>query len=151
MYLLRQELSEDEDEAHQIVHRSKAFTVIKGQLYRESVTGVAQRCVTPEEGRMILNDIHSGTCGHHASSRTIMAKACRAGFYWPRANEMAKDIVDKCAGCQFYSNMSHKPESALEDYSTRLAICRLGVGYGWTLENRQKWFHSPACWSRQVH
>nr|XP_040244154.1 uncharacterized protein LOC120963554 [Aegilops tauschii subsp. strangulata] len=41
-YLLRQELLEDEVEACQIVRRSKTFTVIKGQLYRESVTGVAQ-------------------------------------------------------------------------------------------------------------
>jgi hypothetical protein len=41
-YLLRQELQEDEVEARQIVRRSKAFTVINGQLYRESVTGVAQ-------------------------------------------------------------------------------------------------------------
>ena len=27
---------------------------------------------------------------------------------------MAKEIVDKCEGCQFYSNMSHKPASALK-------------------------------------
>ena len=87
---------------------------MKGQLYRESATGVSQKCITPEEGQMILNDIHSGTCGHHASSRTIVAKAYRAGFYWPRANETAKEIVDKCEGCQFYSNMSHKPASALK-------------------------------------
>ncbi|XP_020174171.1 uncharacterized protein [Aegilops tauschii subsp. strangulata] len=111
-YLLRQELpedeDEDEDEARQIVRGSKAFTVINGQLYRESVTGVAEHCISPEEGRLILNEIHSGTCGHHASSRTIVTKAYRAGFYWPHANEMAKDIVDKCEGCQFYSNMSHK-------------------------------------------
>ena len=113
-YILRKELPEDEEEAHQIVHRSKAFTVMGGQLYRERVTGVAQKCITPEEGRVIPNDIHSGTCGHHASSRTIVAKAYRAGFYWPRANEMAKDIVDKCEGCQFYSNMSKKPASALK-------------------------------------
>ena len=98
VYLLRKELPEDEDESRQVVHRSKAFTVMKGQLYRESVTGVAQRCITPEEGRMILNEIHSGTCGHHASSRTIVAKAYRAGFYWPYANGMAKEIVDKCEG-----------------------------------------------------
>ena len=98
-YILRKELPEDEEEARQIVRRSKAFTVIKGQLFRESVTGVCQKCITPEEGRMILNDIHSGTCGHHASSRTIVAKAYRAGFYWPHANEMAKEIVDKCEGC----------------------------------------------------
>ena len=113
-YILRKELLEDEEEARQIVRRSKAFTVTKGHLFRESVTGVSQKCITSEEGRMILNDIHSGTCGHHASSRTIVAKAYRAGFYWPRANEMAKDIVDRCEGCQFYSNMSHKPASALK-------------------------------------
>ena len=113
-YILRKELPEDEEEARQIVRRSKAFTVIKGQLYRESATGVSQKCITPEEGQIILDDIHSGTCGHHASSRTIVAKAYRAGFYWPRANEMAKEIVDKCEGCQFYSNMSHKPASALK-------------------------------------
>src|SRR3954470_16693606 len=27
---------------------------------------------------------------------------------------MAKEIVDKCEGCQFCSNMSHKPASALK-------------------------------------
>ena len=88
--------------------------MLRGQLYGESETGVSQKCITPEEGRMILNDIHSGTCGHHASSRTIVAKAYQAGFCWPRANEMEKEIVDKCEGCQFYSNMSHKLASALK-------------------------------------
>ena len=113
-YILRKELRENEEEARQIVRQSKAFTVMKGQLYRESATRASQKCITPEEGRIILDDIHSGTCGHHASSRTIVAKAYRAGFYWPRANEMAKEIVHKCEGCQFYSNMSHKPASALK-------------------------------------
>ena len=80
-YILRKELPEDEGEARQIIRRSKAFTVIKGQLFRESATGVGQKCITPEEDRIILDDIHSGTCGHHASSRTIVAKAYRAGFY----------------------------------------------------------------------
>mgnify|MGYP005822950459 CR=1 FL=1 len=49
-YILRKELRENEEEARQIVRRSKAFTVIKGQLYRESATGVGQKCITPEEG-----------------------------------------------------------------------------------------------------
>ncbi|XP_073355655.1 uncharacterized protein [Aegilops tauschii subsp. strangulata] len=98
-YLLRQELPEDEVEASQIVRRSKPFMVIGGHLYRESVTSVAQRCISPEEGRLILNEIHSRTYGHHASSWTIVAKACRARFYWPRANEAAKEIVEKCEGC----------------------------------------------------
>ena len=39
-YILRQELPEDEVQARQIVRRSKSFTVIDDQLYRESVSGV---------------------------------------------------------------------------------------------------------------
>jgi transposase InsO family protein len=83
-------------------------------LYRKSVTGVTQRCISPEEGRLILEEIHSGTCGHHASSRTIVAKAYRADFFWPRANEAAQEIVQHCPGCQFYANLSHKPASGLK-------------------------------------
>ena len=40
-YILRKELPENEEEARQIVCRSKAFTMIKGQLYRESATGAS--------------------------------------------------------------------------------------------------------------
>ncbi|KAI4973718.1 hypothetical protein ZWY2020_041499 [Hordeum vulgare] len=45
-YILRQELPEDEVQARQIVRRSKSFTVIDGQLYKESVSGVLQRCIS---------------------------------------------------------------------------------------------------------
>ena len=75
-YILRQELPVDEVQARQIVRRSKSFTVIDGQLYKESISGILQRCVSPEEGQLILEDIHS------ASSRAIVAKAFRAGFFW---------------------------------------------------------------------
>ena len=59
-YILRKELPEDEEEARQIIRRSKAFTVIKGQLYRESATGIGQKCIMPEEGRIYpLGDLWS--------------------------------------------------------------------------------------------
>jgi hypothetical protein len=47
----------------------------------------------PQEGQVILQDIHAGVCGHHASSRAIAAKAFRGGFYWLTTVEDAKDIV----------------------------------------------------------
>jgi hypothetical protein len=54
----------------------------------------------PQEGQEILRDIHAGVCEHHASSRSIAAKAFRARFYWLTAIEDAKDIVRKCEACQ---------------------------------------------------
>ena len=103
-YFLRQELPEDEEEAQQIVRRSKSFEVMGEQLYKKSNTSVTQKCISPEEGLQILHDIHSGTCGHHAFSRTLVAKVFRAGFYWPRANKATKDLVGLYVGCQFYKN-----------------------------------------------
>src|SRR4051812_157913 len=99
-YLINKEILEDPVKARRIIRRSKAFTIINKELYKRSITGVLQRCVTPEEGRRILKDIHEGICGHHASSRAIAAKAFGAGFYWLSAIEDAKNIVCTCDACQ---------------------------------------------------
>ena len=42
------------------------MTIVNGELHRCSVTGAFLRCVSPEEGREILREIHEGDCGHHA-------------------------------------------------------------------------------------
>jgi ribonuclease HI len=99
-YMVNKILREDVVEARRIVQRSKAFVVLQGKLYKKSITGVLQKCVTPQEGQIILKDIHAGVCGHHASSRAIAAKAFCAGFYWLTAIEDAKGIVWRCEAFQ---------------------------------------------------
>ena len=49
--------------------------------------------MSPEEGREILREIHEGDCGHHAGSKSLVAKAFRHGFYWLTAHANAKDLV----------------------------------------------------------
>ena len=113
-FLLRGELPQNEAEARQIQRRSAAYAIINRELVRRSTTGVFQLCVESEKGQEILRDIHQGECGHHAASRTLVAKAFRHGFYWPTALEEAVDLVDKCEGCQRFSAQSHMPSSALK-------------------------------------
>jgi hypothetical protein len=98
-YLERLVLPIDETEARMIVHRCKFFTIINNELYKRSISGVFQRCVTAEEGRKILRDIHAGDCGHHAGARSTVAKAFRQGFYWPTAHADAVELVRACVGC----------------------------------------------------
>ncbi|XP_014754066.1 uncharacterized protein LOC106866055 [Brachypodium distachyon] len=116
-YLKDGSLPEDEVSARQIQRRAKAYTIINDELYKRSVTNVLQRCVEPEEGQEILRDIHQGDCGHHASSRTLVAKAFRHGFYWPSALQEAEDMVRKCNGCQRYGY----PHSIITDNGTNFA------------------------------
>ena len=76
-YLTRQELPEDQNEARCIVRRSKAYRVHEGELYKKSTTGVLQRCISEEEGRNLLAEIHVGLGCHHAAARALVSKAFR--------------------------------------------------------------------------
>lgn len=99
-YLARGELPSDEVLARQIVRRSKSMVIINGELYKRSTSGVFQRCVSSEEGCVIVNDIHAGDCGHHVGSCSLVSKAFRHGFCWLTAHADAEEIVRRCDGCQ---------------------------------------------------
>ncbi|XP_040254168.2 uncharacterized protein [Aegilops tauschii subsp. strangulata] len=113
-FLVNKELPTNEISARQVQRRAAAYTIFNRELVRHSVTGVYQRCVEPEQGQAILKDIHQGECGHHAASRALVAKAFRHGFFWPTSLEDAKDLVQKCKGCQKFRSKPHQPASALK-------------------------------------
>jgi hypothetical protein len=92
-YLIQQELPEDPTEARCIICHSTTNQVNNGELYKHKISAILQRCITPEDGRSILIDIHEGIWGHHASNRALVAKALRTGFYWPTTMQDAKDLV----------------------------------------------------------
>jgi hypothetical protein len=50
-YIVNKTLPEDLVEAQRIVRRSKAFVVVQEKLYKKSITGVLQRCVTPKKDK----------------------------------------------------------------------------------------------------
>jgi hypothetical protein len=100
-YLIDRKLPDDELLKLKIVQRAKACVVNDGQLYKQSITGVFLRCVSPEEGMEVLREIQTGDCGHHAPARSLVAKAFRHGFYWLTAKADANKIVKTCIGYQF--------------------------------------------------
>jgi ribonuclease HI len=73
-YLITGDLPQDEAEARRLQRRAHAYTIINSELYKRSVSGIFQRCVDPEEGKEPLKEIHQGECGHHVSSRALVAK-----------------------------------------------------------------------------
>jgi hypothetical protein len=74
-------LPEDHVFAERIVRLAKRYVVVEGDLYRRAANGILMRCITQEEGRELLTEIHGGECGSHSSSRTLVGKAFRHGFY----------------------------------------------------------------------
>nr|AAT44283.1 putative polyprotein [Oryza sativa Japonica Group] len=113
-FVTSQELPQDKDEAERISRSSRLYIIHETELYRKSPSGILQRCVSLEEGRQLLKDIHSGICGNHAAARTIVGKAYRQGFFWPTAVSDADKIVRTCEGCQFFARQTHLPAQELQ-------------------------------------
>jgi hypothetical protein len=84
------------------------------ELYHRSPSGILQRCISIAEGQELLQEIHSGACGHHATPRALVGNAFRQGFYWPTAVADATRIVHTCEGCQFYARQTHLLAQALQ-------------------------------------
>jgi hypothetical protein len=81
-YLHRGELPLDRAEARRLARRAKSFVLLgdKKELYHRSPSGILQRCISIAKGQVLLQEIHSGACGHHAAPRALVGNAFRQGF-----------------------------------------------------------------------
>lgn len=113
-FLIRDILLTDPGKAEWLQCQAKNYSVIDGSLYRKSASGILMKCVSLEEGRSLLQDIHSGMCCSHAGYKSMVGKAFRQGFYWPIAVSDAQQIVRTCENCQFYARQIHKPAQELQ-------------------------------------
>ena len=72
----------DRTENEHLMRCSKQYLLVDGKLWRKNAKEeILMKCITQEDGEHLLDQIHSGSCGNHASSRTLVGKAFRAGFY----------------------------------------------------------------------
>jgi hypothetical protein len=133
-YLKENILLEDHVSAERIVRLAKRYTVVEGDLYHHGANGILMRCITQEEGCELLAEIHGGECGNHASSRTLVGKAFRHGFYWPTALQDAAKLVKSYEACQFHAKQIHTPAQALQMIPPSWSFSV----WGWI-----SWGHSP--------
>jgi hypothetical protein len=113
-YLKYNILPDDMTSADRIARLAKRYTLVEADLYRRGTNGVLMWCITPEEGCELLTEVHRGECGNHASSRTLVGKAFRHGFYWPTALQDAVELVKTCKACQFHTKQIHMPAQMLQ-------------------------------------
>ena len=131
-YLNRQELPKDQNETRCIVWRSKAYKVHEGELYKKSATRVLQRCISEEEGRQLLAEIHAGLGGHHATARALVSKAFPYRFLL--ADGPSRRTGPRSTLRRLPAFCKSKPYATYRSPNNphNLALCGLGARYGWT-------------------
>jgi hypothetical protein len=113
-YLKDNILPDDSASADRIVRLTKRYMLVEGDLYQRGANGILIRCITWEEGYELLAEVHGGKCGNHASSRMLVGKAFRHGFYWPTSLQDAIKLVKTCRACQFHRKQIHTSMQSLQ-------------------------------------
>jgi hypothetical protein len=73
-YIRNEEEPDDKDAAERIARQSAHYTLIGDALYRRGAIGVLMKCISSVTGKQLLDEIHTGQCGIHAASRTLVGK-----------------------------------------------------------------------------
>jgi len=85
---------QDKTENERLIQRSMNYILLDCRLMRKNASSkVLLKCISQDDGVKLLDDIHAGSCGNHAASRTVVGKAFRAGFYWPTTVADAEKLV----------------------------------------------------------
>jgi hypothetical protein len=86
---------EPENEVNDIrmKQRTRNYKIINNQLYKQGICAPLLKCISAEEGKKLLTEIHEGICGTHPRARTMAGKAFHQGFYWSSAQNDSKEIV----------------------------------------------------------
>ncbi|XP_073317256.1 uncharacterized protein [Primulina huaijiensis] len=88
-------LPEEWARALKIKKQAPKFVILNDVLYRRSYQGPLLKCLSENEVEYVLREIHEGRCGEHLGGTALARKIILAGFWWPRMNQDAAQLVQK--------------------------------------------------------
>ena len=79
----------------------KDYTLISGDLYRRLLGGVLTQCISMEEAKKKLLEVHEKTCGEGRATG-LYRRLQWLGYFWPNMSTKAADVQSQCPTCQFH-------------------------------------------------
>ena len=68
-------------EAKRVLYQATQYTLIDGTLYKRGLSSPLLRCLRPDEGKKVLEELHAGMCSNHVRSQALYVRALRLGYY----------------------------------------------------------------------
>jgi len=85
------------------------YVLLKEELYYRTIDGVLLRCLSNDEARSLMGEIHEGVCGEHQLAFKMKWMIRRNGYYWPTILEDCFKYFIGCQGCQKFGNIQRAP------------------------------------------
>ena len=103
-YLRGHFVPKDEKEEKRMAICAQNYRIINEDLYRGGVCAPLLKCISRDEGKQLLKDIHAGMCSSHIVTRALVGKAFREGHV----------VVRTCPNCQRHAPYSKFPPDEVQ-------------------------------------
>ena len=113
-YLEEGSLPSNKNEARKLRRHAVRFLLLDGILYRRGHSMPLLRCVSKEQSKLLLEEVHEGFYGDHAGGQSLSKKILRQGYFWPTMNEDSKEYVRKCDKCQRFAEIPRAAPNELK-------------------------------------
>ena len=126
-FLLDGHLPQDTDKARKIRKRAARFTILNDTLYKKGFSMPYLKCVDQDEAKYILEEIHEGVCGDHASPISLVSKIILTGYFWSTMQADAVELVKRCDKCQRFGNVQRLPAEKLTAITSPWPFSQWGI------------------------
>ncbi|RDX77557.1 Gypsy retrotransposon integrase-like protein 1, partial [Mucuna pruriens] len=96
-------------------------------LYKRNADMTLLRCVDHQEAERIIEEVHEGTFGTHASGHTLARKILRARYYWTKLESDCHQHVRKCLKCQIHVDRINVTPSTLHNLTSPWPFSMWGI------------------------
>ena len=76
------------------------YALLDDQLYYKTVDGVLLKCLSQEEARVLMGEVHEGIYEAHQSAYKMKWVICMSRYFWPTILE---DCFEYYKGCRIVS------------------------------------------------
>jgi hypothetical protein len=96
-----------------VLRQALKYIVLDGELYRRTIDVVLLKCLSGEQIKVAMGEVHEGMCGTHQSAHKMKWMLKRAGFYWPTMVADCFKYFKRCEACQRFGDVQLVPTSMM--------------------------------------
>ncbi|KFK26842.1 hypothetical protein AALP_AA8G300800 [Arabis alpina] len=123
-YIVNGELPSNKWAARKVQKQAARYVLLDGNIYRWGFSGPLLTCVEGQEARLVMEEIHSGSCSNHSGRKALAIKIKRHGHFWPTIVNDCVKFSTKCERCQRHTPKIHQPTEMLSSVSSPYPFMR---------------------------
>ena len=94
-------------------YKALKYTLLDDELYYRTIDGVLLKCLSADQAKVVMGEVHEGICGTHQSAHKMKWLLRRAGYFWPTMLEDCFRYYKGCQDCQKFGAIQRAPASAM--------------------------------------